>query len=193
MLRASTTSENLRIASASEACNSLPNVSGLNLESQSREKNTASPPTTSSGFPKSERQNVSSDWLKYYTLGKETERYLDCLAKQVREGIGVDEAANFGRWLQFSGVVEILEPYAQEIPMPLRPGDLRRKMTDLIYECGDWYSKHAKSNRPRDAYVSQSKLDALEMQMARMAEQLEKLSPAAEVAPLRVIGGNHAG
>jgi hypothetical protein len=41
----------------------------------------------------------------------ETDRYLASLARQVHEGKAVDEAANFGRWLQFSGVLVLLERF----------------------------------------------------------------------------------
>lgn len=39
----------------------------------------------------------------------ETARYLGRLGRAVAEGRAVDEANNFARWLQFSGVLELLE------------------------------------------------------------------------------------
>lgn len=43
---------------------------------------------------------------------KETNSYLERLGRAVSEGRAVDEANNFLRWLQFSGVVGLLEKYS---------------------------------------------------------------------------------
>ncbi|HXA44413.1 MAG TPA: hypothetical protein VNZ25_02810, partial [Candidatus Angelobacter sp.] len=63
----------------------------------------------------------------------ETERYLESLARSVRECKRVDEASNFARWLQFSGVIELL----QECPAtsPHAPA-LRSKAQDVVLACG---------------------------------------------------------
>jgi len=49
------------------------------------------------------------DEVSAHRLWNETDRYLDSLARSVRECKRVDEASNFSRWLQFSGVLQILE------------------------------------------------------------------------------------
>jgi hypothetical protein len=53
----------------------------------------------------------------------ETERYLSNLSRAVAEGRAVDEANNFLRWLQFSGVLRLLEQncFINEKFLKLRP------------------------------------------------------------------------
>ena len=112
-----------------------------------------------------------------YQLWAETDCRIDSLAKQVREGVAVDEASNFSRWLVRSGVLKILEAtdFSKTQLYADVPG-LKKKSEQLVADCGDWYAKHERSRTPREAYISVSKLDALEKQIARMAAQLEKLS-----------------
>jgi hypothetical protein len=66
----------------------------------------------------------------------ETTRYLDGLARSVRECKRVDEASNFARWLQFSGVIELL----QECPATSASAPaLRSKAQNVVQACGQIY------------------------------------------------------
>ena len=84
----------------------------------------------------------------------------------------MDEASNFSRWLRFSGLLTLLQSHEQEVPLPIRATELRRKCEDLIYECGEWYRAHERSNKPRDAYVSQSKLAGIENDLREIRDVL---------------------
>jgi hypothetical protein len=122
------------------------------------------------------------DLVTYHRIWSETDRRLDALLAQVREGVNVDEASNFSRWLTFSGILGLLSTHEQEVPLPIRALDLKRKCDVLTFACGEWYSLHATSFKPRDAYVSQSKLDAIEGHLKSMSDSLKKLSaPMTEI------------
>ena len=93
----------------------------------------------------------------------ETDLRLDTLARQVREAKAVNEASNFCRWLQFSGVMSLLAL------CPIPEIDLKafeRKLRDIIWDCGELYkggkanAKYAESdiaeiNRKLDLLASQ--------------------------------------
>jgi len=134
---------------------------------------------------------VPTDLVILHTLWNETDTRLDSLAKQVREGVAVAEASNFCRWLRFSCVLEILQPHEQDLPLPIRASELRRKVNDLIYECGEWYRLHERSKKPRDAYISASALESINDRLGAIEDAIH-LSRSADASPLRVIGGTNA-
>ncbi len=115
---------------------------------------------------------MQADVLKLWKIWSETDRRLDSLMQCVREGVQVDEASNFARWLRFSGILTLLKPFEQEVPLPIRATELSRKCEDLIYECGEWYRLHERSFKPRDSYVSQSKLAAIENDLRAIKDAL---------------------
>lgn len=78
---------------------------------------------------------------------KESCVYLDTLARDVRECKSVDEANNFSRWLQFSGVLSLLEMFASINPSF---ANLRTTAKDLTFECGE----HFKGGRVAPKYAS---------------------------------------
>jgi len=137
-------------------------------------------------------QKMCPDMTTLWRLWSETDRRLDRLAQSVREGVQVDEASNFSRWLRFSGILKLLEPFEQEVPVPIRASELTRKCDELIYECGEWYRLHERSFKPRDAYISQSKLAAIENDLRAIKEALRLPSQAtaeADETALRVLPG----
>jgi hypothetical protein len=112
------------------------------------------------------------DLTTLWRIWHECDMRLDSLAQSVREGVQVTEASNYARWLRFSGILTLLKPFEQEVPLPIRATELSRKCDDLIYECGEWFRLHERSFRPRDAYVSQSKLAAIEDDLRAIKEAL---------------------
>lgn len=132
---------------------------------------------------------MSTDLVNLHRLWCETDQRLDSLSKCVREGVGINEASNFARWLRFSCVLEILEPHAQDMPLPIRPLELRQKMERLIEECGEWNAVHRKSFTPRDAYISPSKLESIDDRLAQIEAMLSR---SAEAEPLRIVGNSNA-
>lgn len=103
----------------------------------------------------------------------ETLRYLETLARGVREGKNVDEAANFCRWLQFSGVLELLERYAM-------PGQdfhsVRRMVSDVILECGERFrgGRVQPTYSESDIAAINRKLDVLLSQAAHAPSGLQR-------------------
>jgi hypothetical protein len=65
---------------------------------------------------------------------KESCCYLTSLESSVRDGKCVNEAVDFCRWLQFSGVLSMLEMFAEVDPEFAR---LRHRVTDLMVSCAD--------------------------------------------------------
>lgn len=90
----------------------------------------------------------------------ETERYLDDLARSVRECKRVDEASRFARWLVFSGVLEIVKGAPQTA---LAASQTYQKASNLQMDCGDLFrggkanAKYAES----DIAEINAKLDLL--------------------------------
>lgn len=60
----------------------------------------------------------------------ESDRYLERLARSVRENKSVDEASNFCRWLCFSGVLNLPHPDFKII---------RQKVETILHRCGEIY------------------------------------------------------
>jgi hypothetical protein len=114
------------------------------------------------------------DLVSLHWFWSETDRRLDHLARQVKEGENVAEASNFCRWLKFSCAADILKPFESRMPLPIKAAQMKQKCNDLIEECNEWFALHERSNRPRDAYISKSKLDDIEKQMAAMMKKLEQ-------------------
>ncbi|HLP78166.1 MAG TPA: hypothetical protein VK327_14760 [Candidatus Paceibacterota bacterium] len=178
------------IAPKPESCNSVSNATALQKVAESPAPSVRPNRRELPRPPEVRKANLSPDLSSVHWLWRETDQRLDSLTKSVREGRGVAEASNFARWLQFSGLLKILKPFECERPLPVRVAALTLKMEQLISECNEWYALHERSNKPRDAYISQSKLDSIDERLAAIEA---KLSTAAEVAPLRVInGGNNA-
>lgn len=154
-------------------CNSVSNAA-LNSRDAAESPDDSARPAVKDfhGPPKSEGIPMPFDSLTLWKIWSETDRRLDSLAQSVREGVQVDEASNFARWLRFSGILKLLEPFERDVPLPVHARELARKCEDLISECGDWYRLHERSNKPRDCYVSSSKLAAIEDDLRAIKEAL---------------------
>ena len=97
------------------------------------------------------------------SIYSETDRYLDTLARQVHEGKAVDEAANFARWLRFSGVLTLLEKFSapgQEFP------SLQRRLTDLLDECGEHFRGGRVAPKYATSDIEEIKRDLAEIRAA---------------------------
>ncbi len=110
----------------------------------------------------------------------ETVNNLERLAREVREGKNVLAAADFVRWLQFSGVLDLFSRYSfpdQNFP------PLDRKLADLLQDCGE----HFRGGRvvPRydqsDIAEINRKLDALLAGNVRVVTTVVARVSAAEV------------
>lgn len=135
------------------------------------------------------------DSVTLHVLWRETDNRLNVLAARVREGIDVLAASEFARWLQFSGLLKVLESVEQGFPLPVRGSDLRRKAADLQMECGDWFRTHEHSNTHPHPQIPRTDLERINAQLAQLQQQISQLSPStvepanAVSASLRVIEG----
>jgi hypothetical protein len=135
------------------------------------------------------------DSVTLHVLWRETDTRLDVLAARVREGVDVLAASEFVRWLQFSGLLKVLEAVDQPFPLPVRGVELRRKAADLQMECGDWFRTHEHSNTQPHPQIPRTDLERINAQLAQLRETISELTrppvetPAAVSASLRVIEG----
>jgi len=81
----------------------------------------------------------------------------------------VDEASNFCRWLQFSGVLNILEAHPAGLPLPVDGKALRKQMDAILFECGELYKggKHDPKYTTSDIAEINRKLDLLAFHIGR--------------------------
>jgi hypothetical protein len=100
-------------------------------------------------------------------IASETNRVLDGLARDVRENKNVMLASLYARWVQFSGVLAILERESNS-------NALTKKVDDLLYECGELFrgGKHDPRYAVSDIAEINRKLDLL-----LLLEDTNKLSP----------------
>jgi len=173
MLSKATTSEKIRIDQESAICNSSSNRNGL-IPSASESRDKRQPDADFKDSPKSESERMLFDSANLHWIFRETERQLDTYARRVREGVEVLPASDFARWLQMSGILELLE--AHEMSVPLRVESLRVKTTDLLFECGEWFRLHERSNTPRDPLVPRCELERITARLTQI-EQALRLSP----------------
>jgi len=80
---------------------------------------------------------MHTDTVKLHRVWSETTRFIETIHREVREGKSVMEWSRFGRWLRFSGVLEILEANPQEFPVEVNGKALRVAVEDLLSDCGE--------------------------------------------------------
>lgn len=161
------TCENTPIDKKPRNCYSLPNV-GLAV---APERPVAKKPLSNDDFhggQKSESKAMQSDTGKLsaaqlHVLWRETDRVVSALSKAVMECKRVDEASNFGRWLRFSGVLQILEAHPAPFPLTVDAKGLTKKVSDMLYDCGELYraGKHDPRYAASDIAEINRKLDII--------------------------------
>jgi len=82
---------------------------------------------------------MNADAVMLHQIWRETDRKLRSHAREVRENKGVREASEFARWLNFSGVIRILEANPQSEPLPVDGPALRRLCDEVILQCGECF------------------------------------------------------
>jgi len=113
----------------------------------------------------------------------ETNRYLDRLARCVSECKSVDEAANFCRWLEFSGILQL-------------PNDdfriMRKKSEEIMWKVGEIYKggKVKPTYSASDMDSLQSKVDLLLAKFSQVDKGTEPIVEAVCVSPALLRGGD---
>lgn len=118
------------------------------------------------------------DKVNLHILWRETANRIAVLQRRVNEGVDVDAASEFGRWLRFSGILKLLESAPDDERLPCKGSLLARQVETLLSGCGEYYSKHERSNVKPPASVPRSELEAINAQLAQLRRDLAKLSPS---------------
>jgi len=79
------------------------------------------------------------DTVMLHWLWKETVGYLEKLERAVAEGRAVDEASNYARWLEFSGLLKIFDAYPRPLPLKVDGEAVRRLVGRVIDAAGEIY------------------------------------------------------
>jgi len=69
-------------------------------------------------------------------IWRETMTRLGVHRARIKECKGAFEASEFSRWLQFSGIIKLLEDHPYGEPLPVDGPGLRKAAQDLAYDAG---------------------------------------------------------
>jgi len=136
---------------------------------------------------------MHTDTVNLHRVWSETTRFLETIHREVREGKSVMEWSRFGRWLRFSGVLEILEANPQKFPVEVNGKALRAKVEDLLSDCGEKFR-----TGKADPTYAQSDIADINRKLDIIARHVATISPPAIKTPevdaatapaLRVIEG----
>jgi hypothetical protein len=147
------------------------------LESGESPLTGASRLSDSQGPPESESAKMLSDSIiiephRRYWLWKETAERLRRLDARAREGKSVDEASEFARWVQFSGLMHLFKMWAAPEPLKVSAEEIQQLINDVKYDC----ELHWK-NSSRGPWVPLSELEAISQKLDRIAAKVATLSP----------------
>lgn len=121
---------------------------------------------------------VYLDKLNLHIIWRETDTRVDVLAARVREGVDVEAASEFCRWLRFSGILKLLELARDNARLPCKGQQLSAKVDSLIYECGQWFANHERANKKPHPQVPRSELERITSQLQALTAEVAKLSPS---------------
>ena len=125
------------------------------------------------------------DAVRLHVLWRETSNRVNHYEKLVRESTSVDECSNFLRWLQFSGVLDILKNNPQPKPLPVDGMELQLKVNDLIDACGEVFKKWG-HKAPPPTY-RKTDIDEIKEQLALLSARLPALSTPSPAIQVPVI------
>jgi len=118
------------------------------------------------------------DKVFLHVLWRETSNRIEVLQRRVNEGVDVDAASEFCRWLRFSGILKLLESAPDDDRLPCKGSLLSRQVQTLLSGCGEFYAKHERSNVKPPAQVPRSELEGIHAQLNEMRKAIAKLSPS---------------
>jgi len=117
------------------------------------------------------------DKVLLHLLWRETSNRIGVLQGRVNEGVDVDAASEFARWLRFSGLLKILESAPDDQRLPCKGSLLAKQVETLVYDCGLWYANHERANRKPPAQVPRSELEKINAQLHTLSLAVAQLSP----------------
>jgi len=118
------------------------------------------------------------DEADLHWLWKETHAKLSTFSKLVRECKQVTEAADFCRWLQFSGLPKIFKACPQSEPMPVNYEVIDKQIRDILFECGELFR-----TGKADPQYAQSDIAAINHKLDIIAAHVSTLSPPKTQTP----------
>jgi len=117
------------------------------------------------------------DQVFLHVLWRETSNRIEVLQGRVNEGLDVDAASEFCRWLRFSGILKLLESAPDDNRLPCKGLKLSQQVQKLTEDCGEYYAKHERCNTKPPAQIPHSQLEAINAQLAQLRTDLAKISP----------------
>ena len=94
-------------------------------------------------------------------------RWVEVCEQRVNEAKDIDSASDFTRWLLGSGIVEFCEANPYPDPLPVDGKLLRKKCTEVVYQCGERFRTGNKNPS-----VEASKMQSLNEKMDRIEKLL---------------------
>ncbi len=143
------------------SCDSLANAAGVPNTSAEDKGNS----------PNFSHENWNVQPYRIHWMWKETMERLHCLDLRAREGKCIDEASEFARWVQFSGLIHFFKENPQDEPLKVSAAELQRLITDTLFDCEQAWKK-----TPRGPWVSLSELEAVNHKLDLIAAKLATLS-----------------
>jgi len=130
---------------------------------------------------------VHADIVNLHWLWKETVLRLDSFSQRVQLSECVDEAADFARYVMFSGLCRLFEANPSAEPLKVDGPLARWKAEELLRECQERYRTNDVSS-----HVDKSVLDAINRKLDLIAGQVSRIPTSKAQAPrpeLRIITG----
>jgi len=116
------------------------------------------------------------DETDLHFMWKSVKSRLESLDKRAREGNEVDEASDFARWVQWSGLTKLFDQFPAGPPFEVSGAEIRRLAGEVLFDCELWWKKN-----PRGPWVAKSELEAvnhkLDLIAARLAHHTSILAP----------------
>jgi len=112
------------------------------------------------------------DNVQLYVLCRETGNRIASLRRAVDEGHRLDEAANFARYVLFSGICTLLQQFPQGEPLPCDGHLLQHQANELLRAAQDRYR-----TGDTTAKLDWSYLDAINRKLDLIAGQVARFPP----------------
>jgi len=68
-----------------------------------------------------------------------------------------------------SGLLEVLEAHECQVPLPVKGRELRAKISDLLFACGEWFRLYERSNVERALQIPRTQMDAVNAKLDVLA------------------------
>jgi len=106
--------------------------------------------------------------LQLHKLWRETNNYVERLTSDARECKGVNAASDFVRWLQWTGLLQVLLACESPMPLPVRGADLKLKVKKRNETCNELYQDGKATPRYTESDIAEinRKLDLIAAHVA---------------------------